>query len=122
MPRPTHFEIPAQNPQQAMDFYSKVFGWKFTKWDGPTEYWLISTGDPKEVGIDGGLLQRRDPAQPCINSITVADIDETIKTIEGAGGKCALPKMPVAGVGWLAYYKDPDGNMFGIMQMDPAAK
>ena len=31
------------------------------------------------------------------------------------------PKMPVPGVGWLAYAQDPDGNTFGMMQADPAA-
>jgi predicted enzyme related to lactoylglutathione lyase len=32
-----------------------------------------------------------------------------------------LPKMAVPGVGWLAYEKDPDGNICGIMQADPGA-
>ncbi len=44
MPRPIHFEIPAENPERAMQFYSSVFGWKFNKWDGPMDYWVISTG------------------------------------------------------------------------------
>jgi hypothetical protein len=34
---------------------------------------------------------------------------------------CAVPKMPVPGVGWLAYAKDPDGNIFGMMQTDASA-
>jgi predicted enzyme related to lactoylglutathione lyase len=29
--------------------------------------------------------------------------------------------MPVPGVGWLAYAKDPDGNIFGMMQNDASA-
>jgi predicted enzyme related to lactoylglutathione lyase len=29
--------------------------------------------------------------------------------------------MPVPGVGWLGYAKDPDGNLFGVMQRDPSA-
>ncbi len=49
-------------------------------------------------------------------------MDETLKTVEKNGGKVALPKMAVPGVGWLAYCKDTDGNMFGVMQMDPSAK
>ena len=121
MPRPIHFEIPVEDPDRAIAFYSKIFGWKFTKWDGPVDYWLISTGDPKEPGIDGGLLRRRDPAQPCVNTMNVANLDEMLKTVESSGGKCVVPKMPVPGVGWLAYCKDTDGNIFGVMQPDPAA-
>ena len=68
MPRPIHFEIPAENPERAMQFYSKVFGWKFNKWAGPMDYWVISTGQPGEPGIDGGLMPRRDPNQPCVNT------------------------------------------------------
>jgi hypothetical protein len=30
--------------------------------------------------------------------------------------------MPIPGVGWLAYAKDTEGNIFGMMQRDPAAK
>ena len=29
--------------------------------------------------------------------------------------------MAVAGVGWLACFKDPDGNLFGAMQPDTGA-
>jgi predicted enzyme related to lactoylglutathione lyase len=29
--------------------------------------------------------------------------------------------MPIPGVGWLAYGKDPEGNIFGVMEADSAA-
>ena len=119
MPRPVHFEIPADNPERAIEFYSSIFGWKFNKWGGPMEYWLITTGEPAEPGINGGLMRRRDPNQPCVNTITVASVDESLQAIDKGGGVCVLPKMPVPGVGWMAYCKDPDGHIFGIMQPDP---
>lgn len=122
MPRPVHFEIPAENPERAMQFYSSVFGWKFNKWDGPMDYWVISTGQPGEPGIDGGLMPRRDPNQPCVNTISIANVDESLQTIEKGGGLCVVPKMAVPGVGWLAYCKDTEGHIFGIMQMDANAK
>jgi predicted enzyme related to lactoylglutathione lyase len=121
MPRPVHFEIPADDPERAIQFYSSVFGWKFSKWGGPMEYWLITTGEPEEPGINGGLLKRLDPNQPCVNTITVASVDESLRAIEQAGGACVLPKMAVPSVGWMAYCKDPDGHIFGIMQPDAAA-
>ena len=121
MPRPIHFEIPAENPERAMQFYSNVFGWKFNKWAGPMDYWVISTGQVGEPGIDGGLMPRRDPNQPCVNTVGIANIDESLKAVEGSGGACVVPKMAVPGVGWLAYCKDTEGHIFGIMQMDHAA-
>ncbi len=126
MNRVVHFEIHAENPERAIAFYTKCFEWKFTKWEGPMEYWIISTGDPKEPGIDGGLLRRHGVidgqaviAYPC--TIQVANIDEMLKKVESAGGQIVLPKMPIPGVGWLFYAKDTEGNIFGVMQPDPGA-
>jgi predicted enzyme related to lactoylglutathione lyase len=122
MARPIHFEIPSDNPEKAIAFYEATLGWKFQKWDGPMPYWLITTGPDTEPGINGGLLQRRDPNQPCVNTVNVQNVDTAIATVEKNGGKCVVPKMPVPTVGWLAYCKDLDGNIFGLMQMDPSAK
>lgn len=60
MPRPVHFEIHAENPQRAIDFYTKLFGWQFSQWGGES-YWLVKTGEQGTPGIDGGLLPRRGP-------------------------------------------------------------
>lgn len=122
MPRPVHFEIPAENPARAIEFYSKIFGWKFQKWEGPMDYWLITTGEATEPGINGGLMPRHDPAQPCVNTITIANLDESLALVEASGGSCVLPRMPVPGVGWLAYCKDTEGHIFGMMQPDASVK
>ena len=121
MPRPVHFEIPSDNPEKAMDFYGAVFGWTFQKWDGPMPYWMISTGPNDQPGINGGIMPRQHPAQPCVNTTNVANLDETKAAIEAKGGQCVVPKMPVPGVGWLAYFKDLDGHIFGVMQADTTA-
>jgi len=122
LPRPMHFEIPTDNPDRAIAFYSALFGWKFEKWPGPVDYWVIQTGDTAEPGINGGMMQRRDPNQPCVNTIGVADLDQTLKAVENKGGQCVVPKMPIPTVGWLAYCKDLDGHIFGLMQPDANAK
>jgi predicted enzyme related to lactoylglutathione lyase len=33
----------------------------------------------------------------------------------------AVPKMPIPGIGWLAYVKDTEGNLVGVMENDPSA-
>ena len=129
MSRVVHFEIHAENPERAVQFYSAVFGWSIQKWDGPAEYWLIRTGEPSERGIDGGLLRRRGPAPAegqCVNAfvctVGVPSVDATVSAVTASGGVLAMPKMPVPGVGWLAYFKDTEGNIFGAMHNDPTAK
>ncbi|HEY2017464.1 MAG TPA: VOC family protein [Bryobacteraceae bacterium] len=122
MPRPIHFEIPAEDPARAIAFYQGVFGWTFQKWDGPMPYWIIVTGPEGEPGINGGLMPRRDPAQPCVNTVGVADLDASLATVNAHGGQTVVPKMAVPGVGWLAYCKDTEGHIFGMMQSDTGAK
>ena len=51
-----------------------------------------------------------------------ASVDDAVKEAQAAGGTVAVPKMPIPGVGWLAYCKDTEGHIFGIMQADPGAK
>ena len=122
MPRPIHFEIPADDPQRAVDFYSKVFGWTIKKWDGPMEYWMVTTGKAPEPGIDGGIMPRHHPNQPCVNTIGVENLDQMVETVLANGGSMAVPKMAVPTVGWLAYCQDTEGHVFGMMQNDPGAK
>jgi uncharacterized protein len=123
MPRPVHFEIPADNPERAMAFYGTVFGWTFRRFEGGgMPYWLVTTGPNEEPGITGGILPRQSPEQTCVNSITVANVDESIAAVTANGGQIAMPKMAVPGVGWLAYAKDTEGHMFGMMQPDASAK
>ena|SRR6267142_4121791 len=127
--RVMHFEIHAEQPERAIAFYSVIFGWKFDKWKGQVPYWVITTGDPSVPGINGGLTLRRGPApadeQP-LNAygctISVDNLDTFATKTSVSGGKIVVPKMPIPGVGWLCYAKDPEGNIFGMIQNDPNAK
>ena len=121
MPRVIHFEIPAGNPERATKFYQNVFGWKIEKWQGPEDYWLITTGPEGEPGINGAIMVRDDPSDAVRNTIDVPSADEFIAKVEDYGGKIVAPKMAVPGVGYMAYLSDTEGNIFGIMEDDPSA-
>ena len=122
MPRPIHFEIPADDPARATAFYENVFGWKFQKWEGDMPYWLITTGENGEPGIDGGLLPRAQPGASTVNTIGVPSLDKILVTITAKGGKTVVPRMAIPGIGWLAYCHDTEGNIFGVMEADEKAK
>ncbi|HEX3314126.1 MAG TPA: VOC family protein [Gemmataceae bacterium] len=128
MHRVIHFEIQAAAPERAVSFYSSLLHWTFTKWDGPMPYWLIETGPKDQPGINGGLLLRHGPApvggEPVIGfvcTVDVVSVDATVARAAELGGTLGVPKMPISGIGWLAYVKDTEGNVFGVMQHDPAA-
>jgi predicted enzyme related to lactoylglutathione lyase len=122
MPRVIHFEIPADEPQRAISFYESVFGWRFERWEGPMEYWLVMTGPQEEPGIDGGLAPRQGSRSGFENTIGVESMDEYLAKIEAQGGKVLRPKTAIPGVGWVAYCQDTEGNTFGLMEDDPAAQ
>jgi predicted enzyme related to lactoylglutathione lyase len=129
MSRIVHFEIQASQPQTLIDFYTELLGWSFKKWEG-AEYWLVDTGPADQPGISGGLLPRPGGAAPseaqAVNAFVctagVESLDEALAKGASLGATVALPKSPVPGIGWLAYIKDPDGNVLGLLQPDEDAK
>jgi predicted enzyme related to lactoylglutathione lyase len=129
MSRVIHFEIHAENPERAIKFYSAMFEWQFQKWEGPMEYWIVTTGPKEKPGIDGGLMRRMgaapadgQPVNAYVCTIDVANLDASLAAATRLGGSIALDKMPIPGIGWLAYAKDTEGNIFGMMQSDPSSK
>lgn len=126
MSRVVHFEIQATDPETVADFYRKVFDWKIDKWEGPIEYWMVVTGPADEPGINGGILRRQAPNTDSMNSFVctmgVPSVDDCIGKITSHGGSVAIPKAAIPGVGWMAYCKDPDNNIFGIIQEDSSAE
>lgn len=118
--RPTHFEIPVDDPDRAERFYSTIFGWTFNRFEGaPSYYGLAHTGDDNP-GIDGALFQRDGGAETTI-TMSVGSIEDSLATITGAGGSVVLGKTPVPGMGYFATCTDTEGNRFGIFTEDPTA-
>lgn len=123
MGRVVHFEMMVSEPERAINFYQHVFGWSVQKWDGPMDYWLVSTGPKEKPGIDGGLMLRdKDSLQSVINTVEVESVDDFCEKVVAAGGSIKFPKMVIPNVGYVAYILDPEGNMLGIIENNPQAK
>jgi uncharacterized protein len=128
MSRVVHFEIHASDSVRAIEFYTALFGWSFTAYGPPNSYWLIKTGEPSEPGIDGGLVPRRgagptegQAVNAFVCTVDVKSASESLAKALALGGSEALPVMPIPGVGWLCYAKDPEGTIFGMMERDTNA-
>ncbi len=129
--RVSHFEIHADDIERCKKFYTDVFGWKMLAYHMPdgTTYWGIETGPKEETGINGGIVERKGP-RPAENApvfgyvctLQVENYDESEKQILANGGTLALAKFPIPGMAWQGYYKDTEGNIFGIHQPDAGAK
>jgi uncharacterized protein len=120
-----HFEIPADDPKRAGEFYKQAFGWQVTAMP-EMDYTMVNTapsdenGMPKQPGmINGGMPKRGMPIEHTVVTIHVPSIDDALTRIEKLGGSRMGDKMSVGEMGWAAYFKDTEGNVVGLWQ--PAA-
>jgi uncharacterized protein len=126
-----HFEIPADDPERAAEFYRELFDWDIKKFEGSVaggmEYWMVQTvptdadGRPARPGVNGGLMRRMYPNQPPVNYINVEKVDEAVRRAERLGAKILMGKTPVPGMGWFAQLNDPEGNLIAVWETDMSA-
>ncbi len=128
MSRVVHFEVHADDLERAKTFYGTVFGWQFQDYGAFTgsPYWGVITGSEDKMGINGGLLERQgerggDSPTAFVCTIGVADFDATAAAILAAGGHEVIPKTALTGMAWQGYFRDTEGNTFGVHQPDPSA-
>jgi predicted enzyme related to lactoylglutathione lyase len=124
--RVIRFEVPTSDEERAARFFANVFGWqRKDRREGSGEIPLLETGPDKEMGINGSLyLKSRVPAENArfINMIEVDNIDSYIAKLKSHGAAILFGKATLSGGGYLAYFRDPDGNVMGIMQYDRATE
>lgn len=113
-----HFEIPARDPERLKKFYSNIFNWTLSQWKD-VGFWVALTGQPTQFGINGGIIDVNELDIPLNSIINVDDIDAVMQKITEKGGEITVPKFFVQSVGFLAYFKDLDNNVFGLRQVDP---
>jgi uncharacterized protein len=118
--RPSHFEMPVDDPDRAEKFYTSVFGWTFQRYDGaPSYYGLAETGD-SVPGINGALYQRGNDSRTVL-TMSVDSIEEATAKIVAEGGKVLQDKAAVPGMGWFATCEDTEGNKIGLFTNDTSA-
>jgi len=111
-----HFEIPADDVSRAKKFYEKAFGWKISD-PHKMGYYFVETKKKGEEGINGGLMQRKTLGQTFTNYLIVGSIEASCEKVIGAGGAIVMTKMEVGPqMGWIAAFKDTEGNTLGFYQ------
>ncbi|MBU2666464.1 VOC family protein [Actinoplanes bogorensis] len=117
-----HFEVPFDDGERATTFYREAFGWALDSMPG-YRYTMATTtptddqGRPAAPGgINGGMLARTGPITAPVITIGVDSIDEALATVEKLGGKTAIGRQPVGGMGFSAYFHDTEGNLIGLWE------
>jgi predicted enzyme related to lactoylglutathione lyase len=115
------FEIPADKPERARTFYSKLFGWKINPLPAMPDYQHIDTGGA-DASPNGGLMKRKLPGQSITNYVNVASVAKSAALVEKLGGKVCVSKMAVPQMGYFAVCQDTEGNTFALWERNEKAK
>ena len=113
-----YFEIGGRGAEGLKDFYSDLFGWDINHF-GPasaagSDYWHIQN---EEGGIPGGIIQTNEDMPPSYVMFYVQsdDLQATLDKAESLGGKALVPPSDIpGGMGQIAVFMDPDGNVIGL--------
>ncbi len=122
MRKVVHFEIPADDVGRAKEFYGSVFEWQLQDIEG-MDYTSVTTVPvddqqmPSEPGaINGGLVARSEDVAVPVLTVDVNSIDETLKSVEAAGGSVVRSRSEIPGMGAYAYLRDTEGNVVGLWE------
>jgi predicted enzyme related to lactoylglutathione lyase len=115
------FEIPADKPGRAKEFYSKLFGWKINPFPGMADYQHIDTGGP-DASPDGGLMKRMHPGHTITTYVLVPSVTKHMAKVEKLGGNICKPKTAVPGAGYFVICTDTENNTFALWEKNPKAK
>jgi uncharacterized protein len=121
-----HFEMPYEDPNRLVRFYTKAFGWRMEKLGKDMgDYVIAATTETDENrmvkkpgAINGGFFPKKPdwPAQYPSVVIAVDDIQEAMKKVAAAGGKVLGDPMEIPGIGQYVSFTDTEGNRVSMLQ------
>jgi len=110
MPTPiVFFDIAGPDAAALKNFYANVFDWSIDV--------VLAIDGASTGGLRGTL--RQDPAEKILY-LGTSDINASLKTIEGAGGKVEVPRTVIPNVVTFALFRDPAGNRMGLVETKAA--
>ena len=99
-------------PERELErFYAELFGWKINN-NNQMKYGIVDTG---ASGVISGGIGTANGGKRVSIYVQVSDLRATLVRVENLGGKTILAPTEVAGGPKLAMFKDPVGNIIGLM-------
>ena len=119
-----HFEMPYQDSERVVKFYSDAFGWAMNKM-GEEMGGYVTAGTAETDAnhmvetpgtINGGFYKKNSDAANTNVVIAVTDIKEALQNVKDAGGEVMDVPIEIPGIGTYANISDTEGNRVALMQ------
>jgi len=112
-------DLVTTNPEVAVGFYTKLFGWTSEKVSrGQESYIILSHAGQPVAGVahrPAGPDSKAAKGARWVGSIAVTDINQAVKAVTASGGRILFAPKNLAGRGWQAVVADPEGSIFGLV-------
>jgi predicted enzyme related to lactoylglutathione lyase len=120
-----HFEMPYENKERLVKFYTQAFGWQMQKLgEEMGEYVTAATTEIDEErmikrpgAINGGFYPKQSDTSVCPSVvIAVESLKEAMKKVVDAGGIVLGKPVEIPGIGQYISFKDTEGNRVSLLQ------
>jgi uncharacterized protein len=121
-----HFEMPYEERERLVKFYSRVFGWEMNKMGEDMGNYVTAATTETDKNrmvtmpgtINGGFFPKKagEPAQYPSVVIAVEDIKKAMKKVTDAGGKVLGEPVEIPGIGRYVSFMDTEGNRVSLLQ------
>jgi uncharacterized protein len=114
-----HFEILGSDGPGLVEFYRELFGWDLRRVP-MTGYDTYAYLPEPDQGIGGGVGEFEPGDLAGTHLVTVyvevTDPEATLDQAVRAGAEVTLPVTEIVGVGAIARFRDPQGNVVGLVR------
>jgi predicted enzyme related to lactoylglutathione lyase len=124
-----HFEMPYEDRERLVKFYTQAFGWQMQKLgEDMGNYVTAATTETDEHrmvkrpgAINGGFFPKKAdwPAQYPSVVIAVDDIKNAMKKVTDAGGKVLGEPIEIPDIGQYVSFTDTEGNRVSMLEPVP---
>ncbi len=115
----TYFEISVTDLERAMKFYSQVFNVEFFREDIHGNEMALFPFNGKNSGITGALAKGKiykPTTSGTLIYLSTEDIDKTLEKVKSLGGEVLFPKTVAGEYGYVAEFKDLEGNRIALFE------
>lgn len=113
------FEIPVKDIERAIKFYNKVFQVELQKME--MEGMKMAFFAHTQEGVSGCLVEDKDNSPSEKGTLVYLnggeDLAPTLARVEPAGGKILSPKTSIGPYGFMATFRDSEGNRMALHSM-----